>query len=142
MAFLLAALVLSKLDEAHVMFICAHTPLLSACLKMIFLERRTGTGCACVQAGPVRLVAQTRLACVMAWLARCCEVFQWFNILLSLSGSRSSTSDACKFHPQPRASDLKPMKSQTESGFRIECASRKSSTIRNTMITYRFSLRA
>ena len=86
-AFLLAALVLSKLDEAHVMFICAHTPLLAACLKMMFLERRTGTGCACVQAGPVRLVAQTRLVSWHGWhVAVRCFIGLTFSFLCQVVG--------------------------------------------------------
>ena len=35
-------------------------------------------------------------------------MLNWFDILLSLSGSRTSNGDGCMFHPKPRASDLKP----------------------------------
>ena len=36
------------------------------------------------------------------------EVLNWLNNLFSLSGSRSSAGDVCKFHPGARASDSKP----------------------------------
>ena len=42
------------------------------------------------------------------------EIFQCVHLVLSnlfsLSGSRSSTGDDGKFQPEPRASDLKPIK--------------------------------
>ena len=50
---------------------------------------------------------------LISFLARCWEeVLNWFVYLFSLSGSRSSTGDVCMFHSEPRASDLKPIKTK------------------------------
>ena len=44
---------------------------------------------------------------LISFLARSREdVLSWFDILFSLSGSRSSAGDVCKFHPEPRASGM------------------------------------
>ena len=41
-------------------------------------------------------------------------MLDWFNTLFFLvSGSRTSTGDVCLIHPQPRASDLEPIKMST-----------------------------
>ena len=43
------------------------------------------------------------LNALMLFSARCIEeVLNWFDILLSLSGSRSSAGNVCMFHPEPR----------------------------------------
>ena len=41
-------------------------------------------------------------------------MLNWFNVFFSLSSCRSGAGDVCLFHPEPRASDFKPIKTETQ----------------------------